>query len=390
MKIAILGYGTVGSGVYEIISNAHTSFTKSLLIKHILVRPNKNKTVACMCDDFNTIINDDDCDVVVEALGGIEPAHTYILSSLMHKKHVVTANKAVVAKHLSEFHECAKKHNVTFSYEASTGGGVPWVEGLKKAMRIDQVDLIYGIFNGTSNFILDHMQRFGSQFDQTLLEAQKIGYAESDPSADIDGYDICNKIIISASLAYNYHVPANFPVFGIRNIIKDDVDYFRSINKVVRLIAMSKREGNRYICVVEPVLYNLDTLEANTKDNYNLMSLHGQSIQDLKFYGQGAGKLATANAIVQDIIDIPFKKSGIQVLDHKMTFDPTICSNDYILRSDKNIDDLISECHFTKQHFANHTYYLIRKIEVSLMHNYMKKILSSDPMSFMASIHEEE
>ena len=166
MNIAILGYGTVGSGVALIIEQAHTPFTKKLHVKHILIRKGKNKILPTMCDDIHTILNDKDCDTVVETMGGIEPAHTYILQALKSGKHVVTANKAVVAKYLQEFIECAKENHVKFYFEATTGGGIPWIEGLDKAMRIDEIDHIYGIFNGTSNYILEHMERYDADFDK--------------------------------------------------------------------------------------------------------------------------------------------------------------------------------------------------------------------------------
>ncbi len=177
MNIAILGFGTIGSGVYEIIEHATTPETKALHVTHILIRKGKPKTLPYMCDDIETILNDPALDVVVETMGGLEPAHTYILQALQAGKHVVTANKAVVAAYVKEFHECASENDVNFYYEASTGGGIPWIQGLEKALRIDQVNRIHGIFNGTSNFILDHMQRYQATFDEVLKEAQHLGYA---------------------------------------------------------------------------------------------------------------------------------------------------------------------------------------------------------------------
>ena len=168
MNIAILGYGTVGSGVKEIVDHAVTKSTKQLHVSYILIRKGKEKTLPYMCDDIQTILDDADVDVVVETMGGLEPAHTYILQALKSGKHVVTANKAVIAAYLKEFTDTAREHNVRIYYEASTGGGIPWIEGLAKAMRIDEVDRIHGIFNGTSNYILDHMQRYHASFEDIL------------------------------------------------------------------------------------------------------------------------------------------------------------------------------------------------------------------------------
>lgn len=391
MNIAILGFGTVGSGVAQIIEQTQTAYTKDLHVSHILIREGKEKTHPLMCDDIETILQDPLCDTIVETLGGIEPAHTYILQALKAGKHVVTANKAVIAKYLREFSECAKKHQVKLYYEASTGGGIPWIEGLGKAMRIDEIKRIHGIFNGTSNYILDHMERFGSEFDEILKEAQELGYAEADPSADIDGYDISNKLRISASLAYNFHVPGGFPVYGIRTITKQDVSYFQSLGYSIRLIAKTKRCENLYGCVVEPVLFDKNEIESNTKNNYNVISLHGETIGDLKFYGQGAGKLPTANAIVQDIIDINCDIEHLEVtFEHEMKYDKTLCLRDYIIRAKLDSYQLPKDCKFEVHTYEDIEYLHVSDVEVYHMHQYMKEIMKEDPFAFMASIYGGE
>lgn len=391
MNIAILGYGTVGSGVERIIEQTNTLYTKDLHVTHILVRKGKEKAHPCMCDEIETILQDTTCDTVVETLGGLEPAHTYIMQALQAGKHVVTANKAVIAKYLREFSDCANANNVKIYYEASTGGGIPWIEGLAKAMRIDEVNRIHGIFNGTSNYILDHMERFGAEFDEILKEAQALGYAEADPSADIDGYDICNKLRISASLAYNFHVPDTFPVYGIRTITKQDVSYFKTLGYSIRLIAKTKRSGKYYGCVVEPVLFDKNEIESNTKDNYNVITLHGETIGDLKFYGQGAGKLPTANAIVQDIIDIDNNIQHLELtFSQAMEYDTTLCLRDYILRAKPDTYHFLENCEYEEHTFEGIAYVHIKGVEVYHMHQYMKRIMEADPFAFMASIYGGE
>lgn len=388
MNVAILGFGTVGSGVYEIIRTADTIYTQQLDVTHILIRKGKEKTLPYMCDDISDIVTNPNVDVVVETLGGIEPAHTYILQALQHGKHVVTANKAVTAQYLKEFSACARANNVKFYYEASTGGGIPWIQGLEKAMRIDEVDHIHGIFNGTSNFILDHMQRYQASFDHVLKEAQDLGYAEADPSADIDGYDICNKLRISASLAYDFHVDDHFPTFGIRNITKEDVQYFKALGYAVRLIAKTKRKGTTFSCAVEPSLFRECDLEANTQDNYNLITLHGRTIGDLKFYGQGAGKLATANAIVQDILDILEGNNHHEYTFQKeMTYDSTLCNRDYIVRVHRDQYHFFKGLNYETGMFAQYLH--VKNVEVAKMHAIMNELLKEDPKAFMASIHQE-
>ncbi len=388
MNIAILGFGTIGSGVYEIIQHAATDEVKNLHVTHILIRKGKDKTLPIMCDDIQTIFDDPQVDLIVETIGGIEPAHTHIMNAIQAKKHVVTANKAVVAKYLKDFNAAAVNNDVHFYYEASTGGGIPWIQGLEKALRIDAVDCIHGIFNGTSNYILDHMYRYQATFDDVLKDAQHLGYAEADPSADIDGFDISNKIRISASIAYNHPITDQFPIFGIRNILKEDVQFFSSKGFVVKLIAKTKRKGNTYDCIVEPMLFGKNQIEANIQENYNLISLHGDTIGELKFYGQGAGKLATANAVIQDIIDISENKSHRQCsFNNTMQYDSTLCNHDYILRCNPSLQSLFKELEYEP---IAHSYFHIKHVEATKMHAILKEILECDPTAFMASIYEEE
>ena len=195
MKVAILGYGTVGSGVYEIITNGKSEELKNIEVKSIFARSRDKMHLAT--DDINEIINDDEISVVVECLGGLNPAYEFIKRSLESGKHVVTANKAVAAKYLDEFASLAKENNVKFIFEASVGGGIPWLVNLERTRRVDDINRVYGIFNGTSNYILDNMYRNEQEFDSTLKTAQELGYAEADPSADIDGGDVINKIILN-------------------------------------------------------------------------------------------------------------------------------------------------------------------------------------------------
>ncbi|HCO29182.1 MAG TPA: homoserine dehydrogenase, partial [Lachnospiraceae bacterium] len=194
MRVAILGYGTIGRGVYEIISQKATTYTSRMSVSYIWIRKGKEKVLPEMCDDFNKILADKEVEVVVEVLGGLEPARTMILEALRAKKHVVTANKKVVAAHLQEFLQVAKENEVQFLFEASTGGGIPWIRSVEKVKRIDEVSDFHGIFNGTTNYILDRMYKEGAEFDEVLKQAQQLGYAEHDPSADIDGIDIGNKL----------------------------------------------------------------------------------------------------------------------------------------------------------------------------------------------------
>lgn len=388
MKIAILGFGTVGKGVYEIIKKANMQ-TQNLSVSHILIRKNKKVILPEMTDDMNEIINDPETDVVVEAIGGIEPAHEYILAALNHGKHVITANKAVIAIYLKEFTDAADANNVKFYFEASVGGGIPWIQGLEKALRIDNVNSISGIFNGTSNFILDQMSRNGESFVDVLKKAQQLGYAEADPSADIDGIDVANKLCISADIAYNIDIKnhENLPIFGIRNITCADVKYFQQKGFAVKLIGRTHQKGNKFDYVVEPALFLDRTLEANTPDNYNLISLNGDTIGKLDFFGQGAGMLPTANAVIQDILDIKEQKSHLKRdFDKRMEYCPELTKGDYLVRSQIDVSAYFEDY----QTLVDGSYLKIEQIPVGDMHRIMKEILKVDQTAFMVSLPSQE
>ena len=303
MNIAILGFGTIGSGVYEIIESKKSSYLYNTHVVKVLDLPQNKDKLSIITSDINDIVNDKTIDLVVETMGGIHPAFEFITACLKSGKHVVTANKAVVAAHLSDFLECAKANNVKFLFEASVGGGIPWLASITKAKRIDAIDHVYGIFNGTTNFILHSMYKDDKDFSEVLKLAQELGYAEANPSADIDGYDVQNKIVISSALAYNATIDMKeFPCFSMAKVSIDDVHYLKEKDMVIKYIGESKRIDNEYEAFVMPNVFANDKVEANVNTNFNICTLHGETIGDLKFYGQGAGKLPTANAIVQDII----------------------------------------------------------------------------------------
>ncbi len=387
MNIAILGFGTVGTGVYKIIKKANRQ-TKDLHVKYILIRKNKPETMPEMTDNIDQIVKDDSVDVVVEVIGGIEPAHQYILSALRHKKSVITANKAVIAKYMDEFTNVARENNAKFYFESSVGGGIPWIQGLERALRIDDVDKIQGIFNGTSNYILDRMKKDKKSFDEVLLNAQQLGYAEADPSADIDGYDVANKLCISADIAYNTFISPddNLPVFGIRNISYEDLVAFGKKNLTVKLLGKSDFHDGKFDYAVEPTLCAATSMEANTPDNFNLISLHGNTVGDLKFMGQGAGQLPTANAVIQDILDILQNKAHLE-RDFNSGFEyvPNLMKSDYVVRSEMDIRNIFAEY----QVEMHGDYFEIKDVPTGEMHQLMAIVLKQDGQAFMASYPKE-
>ena len=331
MKIAILGFGTVGSGVYEIAKTL-----KNIEVKKVLEKDLNKINIAT--DNYDEIINDKEIELVVECMGGLHPAYEFIMQALKSKKSVVSANKAVIAKYLDEFLQAAKENNVEFRFEASVGGGIPCLAGIQKIRRVENIDKFYGIFNGTSNFILDNMYRFENEFFTTLKTAQELGYAEADPSADIDGYDVTNKVIISAALAYDGFIKNEFPCFTMRNITKEDILYFKKKGLIAKYIGEATTVGNEYEASVMLNLFPTNALEGNVLSNYNIVTVQSYTMGEVKFYGQGAGKLPTANAIIQDILDIQANISFNPIsIEKKYSYSAKLFKHRYVLRSNEEL-----------------------------------------------------
>ena len=331
MKIAILGFGTVGSGVYEIAKTL-----KNIEVKKVLEKDLSKIDIAT--DNYDEIINDKEIELVVECMGGLHPAYEFIMQALKSKKSVVSANKAVIAKYLDEFLQAAKENNVEFRFEASVGGGIPCLAGIQKIRRVENIDKFYGIFNGTSNFILDNMYRFENEFFTTLKTAQELGYAEADPSADIDGYDVTNKVIISFALAYDGFIKNEFPCFTMRNITKEDILYFKKKGLIAKYIGEATTVGNEYEASVMLNLFPTNALEGNVLSNYNIVTVQSHTMGEVKFYGQGAGKLPTANAIIQDILDIQANISFNPIsIEKKYSYSANLFKHRYVLRSNEEL-----------------------------------------------------
>lgn len=328
MNIALLGHGTVGRGVDEICATL-----ESVDVTRILELP-QFCTDERMTPNYADILDDPEISLVLECMGGIEPAHTYIADALAAGKSVVTSNKAVVAAYLEEFTELAQTSGATLMCEASVGGGVPWISSIRKVRRIDEISAISGIMNGTTNYLLTTLEKGDETFDEVLAEAQQLGYAERDPSADIDGIDIKNKIIISCLAAFDVVCPADeLPVTGIRTLTKDDVALFMAHDRKVKLMARAVRKGDRYAVAVEPIALPRDHTEANVPANFNILSLTGTTVGDLKFYGQGAGSLPTGNAMVQDVLDYMAGERPTFTMRDGLIFDPDLLCGDYVIRA---------------------------------------------------------
>ena len=312
MYIAVMGYGTVGSGVVEVFLKNHDSIVKrssqsELELKYILdLRdfpddPNKDKFVK----DFNIILNDDTVKIVVETMGGLHPAFEFVSSLLKAGKSVVTSNKELVATKGYELLTIAEENNVNFLFEASVGGGIPIIRPITQCLAANEIDEIAGILNGTTNFILTMMIEKNMSFSNALELAQKNGYAEKDPTADIEGHDACRKICILASLCFGKHVyPESVHTEGITKISLADVAYVSNYGGVIKLIGRAKRlESGKISAIVSPCVVMGSSQLANVSDVFNAILVRGDAIGDVVFYGRGAGKLPTASAVVADVID---------------------------------------------------------------------------------------
>jgi len=311
VKIGIMGFGTVGSGVVEVIRKNAQSISRktgrSIDIKYILDlrdfpdSPERH----LLTKNADDILNDDEISIVVEVMGGIEPAYTYTKRALMSGKHVVTSNKELVAAYGAELLAIAKEKNINYLFEASVGGGIPIIRPLNQCLAANEITEIVGILNGTTNYILTQMIKEGQSFEDALKDAQAKGYAERNPAADIEGHDACRKIAILSSLVFGKQVDySKLYTEGITKIKLEDVEYAKKIGKVIKLLGISKKIGDKVYARVSPVMISKDHPLAGVEDVFNGILVKGDAIGDVMFYGRGAGKLPTASAVVADIIDI--------------------------------------------------------------------------------------
>ena len=311
-KVAILGFGTVGSGVAEVLTGNGEEIARRIgsqvSLKYILdVRdfpgsPFEDRFVK----DFAVIENDPEVDVVVETIGGATIALEFTQRALKAGKSVVSSNKELVATHGYELLQLAKEHGVSYLFEASVGGGIPILRPLTTCLAANRLEEVTGILNGTTNYILTRMIRAGLTFDQALAEAQANGYAERDPSADVDGHDACRKICILAALSFGRHVyPQQVPTEGIRGVSLADVAYADSCGYKIKLLGRAIREEGDKVCAfVAPHLVPCQEPLAGVEDVFNAIAVRGNAVGDVMFYGRGAGKLPTASAVVADVADI--------------------------------------------------------------------------------------
>lgn len=311
MKIAVMGYGTIGSGVVEVLDVNRDVIAsrvgEPLEVKSILdLREFKGDPIESkIVHDYMDIVNDSEIQIVVETMGGVEPAYTFVKAMLESGKHVTTSNKALVADKGAELLAIAKDHNVSFLFEASVGGGIPIIRSLLESLTGDVIEEIKGIVNGTTNYMMTKMTVEGSEFEDVLKEAQEKGYAEKDPTADIEGYDACRKIAILTSLVCGKQVDYNdIPTEGIHKITATDIKYAKAMGRAIKLLATSQACGDTYYARVAPFLLTSEHPLYHVNDVFNAVYVHGNMLGDGMFYGSGAGKLPTASAVVGDIVEL--------------------------------------------------------------------------------------
>lgn len=299
MRIGLLGFGTVGKGVYELVSRREDMEVAAVLCRRELQLPDARVT-----HDFNEILNNPAIDTVVEVMGGLHPAYDYVRQAILQGKNIITANKAMVANFYDDLIPLAQEKKVFFRCTASVGGGIGWLSELERVRRIESIRQVGGIMNGTCNYILDFMSRQGLSYGDTLRQAQELGYAEADPTTDVDGIDTWHKLIVSANIAFGVSLQKEqIPAAGIRHISAEDVINFKNHNLVCKLISTAKAQAGGFSAYVQPTLFPVGEPEAAVPANYNLITLVGNTSGRQSFFGQGAGRYPTAYNVLQDCVD---------------------------------------------------------------------------------------
>ena len=369
MKIGLLGFGVVGRGVYEI-----TQGREDMQVVKVLCLEDINLPDAESVKDIKLITEDPAIDTVVEAMGGLHPAYEFVRAAIEAGKNVVTSNKALVCSFYDELLPLAKEKGVSFRSTAAVGGGIGWLSELERARRVQKINEVGGIMNGTCNYILDNMTRFGLDYADVLKQAQQLGYAEADPSTDVDGIDTWHKVILSSNIAFGVTVDkSTVPVAGIRNIQAQDVENFKAHGLVCKLISTGKRTENGFAAYVQPTLVKEGEPEAAVPMNYNLITFIGETSDRMSFYGQGAGRYPTAYNVVQDLVDVLEGKSFYAPYGEKVAADTSVELTWYVRG---NWQGEVAE------NWGNAV--VTKPVAVSQMHAWLKE----NPEAFIAAIRE--
>ncbi len=328
MIVSVLGYGTVGYGVCSMIEKA-----PGLELRSVLVRPGKADK-PFKVSSIDEIVNDPSVEAVVEVMGGVEPAFSYVSAALAAGKHAVSSNKALVAAHGPELERLAAEKGVGFLFSAACGGAVPFLHNLALAAESDRILSLGGILNGTTNFMLDSMQRSGMDYAEALKEAQALGYAEADPTADVSGLDALRKIMLACAVAYDKLPCEGFCLEGIESVTAADVAHFQARGLVLRLLVRGgESEDGRLYAFVQPTLLSASSPEASVLKNFNMAKYRGENAGDIVLIGQGAGRYPTASAVVRDLSDIAHgRRTMMKPGCVRVAADNSVCSCRYYVR----------------------------------------------------------
>lgn len=374
MVIGIMGFGTIGAGVYE-LAKEH----KDLSVKYVLdIREVGIPELTHRAED---LFEDAEVDAVVEVMGGLHPAYEFVSAALKAGKHVVTANKYLVATYYDELLALAKEHGVAFRCTAAVGGGIGWLTALERVRRIEPINAVEGIMNGTTNYILSNMTNDGLSFDTALSEAQALGYAEADPSADIDGLDVKHKLLLSANIAFDVSLNIN-EIFtaGIRTITDGDIKNFKERGLVCKLLGVACKEEGKVAAFVQPNLLAADALTASVPTNFNLITYDTAFTGKMSFYGQGAGRYPTGANVVQDLLDIVGGTMAFYSKDsapHAVSNE--IVSFQYYLRTTSAKKEAVAA-----ERWGDAV--LTKKMSVAAMAALLAEIKEEDPAAFIAAV----
>ncbi|MEE0946433.1 MAG: homoserine dehydrogenase [Acutalibacteraceae bacterium] len=380
MNIAILGFGTVGVGVYDIIAERD-----DICVKYVLDIKEHTGLTAISTTDINDILNDKTVDTVVEVIGGLHPSYEFVSSALKAGKNVITANKMLVSSYYKELTTLAFENSVALRYTAAVGGGIPWLVNLERVARVSKVCEVSGIMNGTSNYILDAMHTEKANFDECLKIAQNLGYAERDPSADIDGIDTLCKVVLSANIAFSCVLDKEkIDVAGIRYIKDCDIAVCEEMGRVTKLMGFAYKKDDCVSIFVEPTFISDKSLEASVHTNLNLISFEAEHVGRESFYGFGAGRYPTAYTVVEDCVDVA---NGVKKAYNEVMNTPVINNTEY------------SHKYYVRTDYSNEWFASLKtekcgmgviteEVSVALMHKFCKAALNSGNDCFIAGIND--
>ena len=375
MRIGLLGFGVVGRGVYEL-----TAAREDMQVAKVVCLEDVTLPDAEVTRDFQSILNDDSIDTVVEAMGGLHPAYEFVRAAMEAGKHIVTSNKALVATFYDELMPLAQEKGLSFRCTAAVGGGIGWLSELERSRRAQKLEQVRGIMNGTCNYVLDSMTRLGLDYGEALEQAQSLGYAEANPSTDVEGIDAWHKTILSANVAFGISVNREqVPVCGIDKILAEDVAAFAEHGMVCKLIGAATRGETGISACVQPTLFAKGTLEAAVPANYNLITFRGESSGIMSFYGQGAGRYPTAYNVVQDCVDLLEGKGFYSPYGEKteVSNQEEMC---YYVRGEE--DAWLAE--HTREHWGSGV--ITDLVPVQQIHSWRK----AHPNAFLAALPEGE